>query len=72
MKLANYLADKVKIGEVNPAELPQAVTAGVRRFYAEVDDKRRYAESFAWAECAAGVPVRVRVGEAVRAELKGC
>jgi hypothetical protein len=53
MKLAEILTGKVRAGEVKPAELPQAVTAGVRRFYAQADDKRRYAESFTWAESAA-------------------
>jgi len=53
MKLAEILTGKVRAGEVKPAELPQAITAGVRRFYAQMDDKRHYAKSFSWAENAA-------------------
>ena len=46
MKLAEYLASKVKAGECDAKTVPTPVHDGVVRFYA----KRDVVSDFAWAE----------------------
>jgi len=46
MKMAEYLATKVKAGEVDAKAVPAQVREGVARYYGE----KQQAADFAWAE----------------------